>query len=135
MSVQQSVPENAPVMQAWKAHQKTEDYSNSLKWAVYPEHAEGSLWALFCAGYSACAIAMARDHLMTQQEHDATTDAIDLSIKFAELADGVANSVISEISMCYGFMPEFEAIMLHAVERKIMVMRHAAQTKAAGIKS
>ena len=72
-------PPNSALMQAWKAHKATEDYINSHKWAtVYiPEDdadeimriqesgknpwtrhmklraIEGSLWAMFAAGWRA----------------------------------------------------------------------------------
>ena len=68
MTTQQLVPENAPVMLAWKAHKTTEEYANSLRWAVDPKHAEGSLWALFYAGYFSCATAVARDAMPPEQE-------------------------------------------------------------------
>lgn len=59
------------------------------------------------------------------------TDALSLSIKIAERADKIATGIYDEISLSCGGRPEFEAIMLHAVERKIMAFRHAAQRKAA----
>lgn len=51
MSVESPVPKDSALMKDWEAHKATEDYANSLKWVAYPGHAEGSLWALFCAGY------------------------------------------------------------------------------------
>ena len=56
--IMQQISEDAPVMKAWKAHKATDEYANSLRWATDPAHAEGSLWALFYAGYFACAVAM-----------------------------------------------------------------------------
>ncbi len=63
------------------------------------------------------------------------SDALSLTIKIAERADKIAVSIYKEISLACGSRPEFEAIMLHAVERKIMDLRHLAQRKAAGVKS
>lgn len=40
-----------PVMIAWKEHQSTEVYQNSLRWAG--QHAVGELWASFLAGWKA----------------------------------------------------------------------------------
>lgn len=48
------VPENHPLMVAWKAHQETEDYKNSMKWAAKDnKYLEGSMWALFLSGFNA----------------------------------------------------------------------------------
>ena len=47
------VADDEPLMVAWKAHQQTEEYANSRKWAAFPEHLDGSLWALFMAGFFA----------------------------------------------------------------------------------
>ena len=48
-----AVGDDEPVMIAWKAHKETPDFANSKKWAAFPEHLDGSLWALFSAGFSA----------------------------------------------------------------------------------
>jgi hypothetical protein len=69
MPVEQQIPDDAPVMQAWIAHQATDEYANNLKWVAYPEHAVGSLWALFYAGYFACAVAAARDSMPPDPKH------------------------------------------------------------------
>jgi hypothetical protein len=47
------VPTDHPLMQAWTAHKATEEYANSRRWAHHEEHVDGSLWALFMAGYMA----------------------------------------------------------------------------------
>jgi hypothetical protein len=47
------LPSNSPLMVAWLAHKKTDDYANSLRWARVYENTEGSLWALFMAGFLA----------------------------------------------------------------------------------
>ena len=69
MSTMTPLPENDPMMLAWKDHKATEDYENSVRWAqnlgavtITPgphgtvltadhPHLEGSLWGLFIAGY------------------------------------------------------------------------------------
>jgi hypothetical protein len=57
MSAMTPISKDAPVMKAWNAHKNSDDFANSKKWAVYPEHVDGSLWATFYAGYFACAVA------------------------------------------------------------------------------
>lgn len=47
------VPKDDPLMRAWEAHKQTEDYANSKKWAAHEQHVDGSLWALFSAGWAA----------------------------------------------------------------------------------
>lgn len=51
--VMSAVPEDHPLMRAWKVHQATADFTNSKRWAVFPEHLQGSFWALFAAGFHA----------------------------------------------------------------------------------
>lgn len=72
MTAMTPCPEDHPLMIAWKAHQATEEFANSKKWAAYPEHLQGSLWALFMAGFNAAerrataaesALAAAREEL------------------------------------------------------------------------
>jgi hypothetical protein len=38
-------------MVAWNADKATAEYANTLRWAMHREHAEGSLWAAFSAGF------------------------------------------------------------------------------------
>lgn len=45
------VPENAPLMLAWKKYRASPEFTNSLKWAQQAEHTEGSLWAAFVEGW------------------------------------------------------------------------------------
>ncbi len=45
------VPENDPLMIAWKAHKTSMDYANTMTWAG--KNNEGSLWACFMAGFRA----------------------------------------------------------------------------------
>lgn len=47
------VPEDHPLMVAWKAYKESPDYANTKKWAMHEEHTEGSLWAAFMAGFAA----------------------------------------------------------------------------------
>lgn len=74
--VQSAVPADSPLMVAWEAYKETDDFKNSLMWATvtrytdtgsrnfaYDEpanqisnvqreqHAKGSLWAAFMAGF------------------------------------------------------------------------------------
>lgn len=47
------VPEDHPLMLAWKEFKLTDEYHNSKKWASHPEHVEGSLWTAFMMGWNA----------------------------------------------------------------------------------
>jgi hypothetical protein len=38
-------------MIAWTAYKTTDDFAHSKKWAAYPEHVDGSLWAAFEKGF------------------------------------------------------------------------------------
>jgi hypothetical protein len=52
---QQMADRESPLVISWEAFKKSESYENSKKWAAYPEHLEGSLWALFSTGFMAAA--------------------------------------------------------------------------------
>lgn len=76
--VSAKVPDNDPLMIAWKAYLETRDYANTLRWAkhftIVPDtetgqlkatsnHLEGSLWAAFMQGWIARAsLGKAADH-------------------------------------------------------------------------
>src|SRR6185312_13301722 len=47
------VSKDSPLWLAWEAYAATEEYANTKRWAVVPEHAEGSLWAAFERGFAA----------------------------------------------------------------------------------
>ena len=53
MSASAQIPNDHPLMQAWNAHQATAEYANSRRWAQHDYGVEGSLWALFVAGWMA----------------------------------------------------------------------------------
>jgi hypothetical protein len=61
--------------------------------------------------------------------------AIVLAKKIEERAGLIAASVKREIAIRCGDHPEFEVIMLEAVERKIAELRHSAQLQAAGVRT
>jgi hypothetical protein len=50
MSTEVQLPADAPVMKAWRAYQKSDDYQNSFQWAAKPEHRDGSMWAAYLKG-------------------------------------------------------------------------------------
>lgn len=50
----QAVPTDAPVMKAWKNHEASEEFANTLQWAGKANL--GGLWACFYAGFFACAV-------------------------------------------------------------------------------
>lgn len=51
--VMTKIPEDHPVIIAWREHQTTDDFANSYKWAAHPKHLQGSLWGVFLAGWMA----------------------------------------------------------------------------------
>lgn len=51
MPLETPVDKNSPLWKAWEAYEKTEEYANSFKWAGSEEHRQGSLWAVFLAGW------------------------------------------------------------------------------------
>lgn len=53
MSAMTPVPKDHPLMLAWEAYKATDEYANTKKWAAYPEHVDGSLWAAFEQGWRA----------------------------------------------------------------------------------
>lgn len=51
--VMQKLPDNHPLVIAWEAYRATEEYANSLQWAMQSHDkmtVEGSLWGAFVAG-------------------------------------------------------------------------------------
>ena len=53
MPVGSPLPENHPLMIAWKEYQKTKSFENVQRWIFIPEHTHGSQWALFRDGWLA----------------------------------------------------------------------------------
>lgn len=53
MSTMAPVPKDDPLMIAWEAYTATDKYANTKRWAIHPEHVEGSLWAAFMEGFKA----------------------------------------------------------------------------------
>jgi hypothetical protein len=47
------VPKGHPLMKAWEKFKASDEFANSKRWAAHPEHLDGSLWALFDAGWNA----------------------------------------------------------------------------------
>lgn len=52
----QAVPRSTALVKAWEAYKGTDDYQNTKRWAIHPEHVEGSLWAVFMKGWNAAAV-------------------------------------------------------------------------------
>lgn len=46
------VPEDSPVMVAWRRWEKTEEFENIRRWALQ-EHVRSALWAAFLEGFEA----------------------------------------------------------------------------------
>ena len=59
----QKVPEDHPLMLAWKAYQKTNDYRNTHEWAKIEQHTDGSLWAAFEQGWRAASLVAKRQEI------------------------------------------------------------------------
>jgi hypothetical protein len=53
MPVMTKIPDDHPMMVAWNAYMESEEFANSKRWAINPDHTEGSLWASFMAGFNA----------------------------------------------------------------------------------
>lgn len=51
MSVQTPVPADHPMMIAWNQYRESEEGLNAVRWAEHREHVQGSLWAMFTAGW------------------------------------------------------------------------------------
>jgi hypothetical protein len=47
------VPDDDPLMIAWKRYETSADYTNSFLWAAHEEHRNGSMWGAFSAGFMA----------------------------------------------------------------------------------
>ena len=60
------IPDDAPVMLAWKKYEASDEYANARKWALHKEaddrqHVDGSLWNAFIEGYRMCLMDMKRE--------------------------------------------------------------------------
>ena len=55
MPAETPISNDSPLMKWWNEYKDSESYKNSKRWAVNPEHTEGSLWAAFVAGWEAAA--------------------------------------------------------------------------------
>jgi hypothetical protein len=60
MTVQTPVPENDPLMIAWKAYKQSDSYGNTKSWATnidwikqHPDNVDGQLWSAFEHGWRA----------------------------------------------------------------------------------
>lgn len=43
--------EDSPLLKAWKAWKRTDDFANIRRWALMEPHVDGSMWAAFMAGW------------------------------------------------------------------------------------
>jgi hypothetical protein len=91
MPVMQQCPPDSPLMKAWMAYQKTDDFKNGLIWATVTrytdadnqnfdvnepanqisdlqreQHAKGSLWAAFMAGFNATHFVPSREIIVAE---------------------------------------------------------------------
>ena len=51
MPTETPVPQSDPLMKTWEAFKQSPAYVNAKTWAADPNHLEGSLWALYSAGF------------------------------------------------------------------------------------
>lgn len=99
MSVQAQVPNDHPLMIAWNAYKATDDYANTRKWAVYPEHVEGSLWAAFSQGFASLEAENAR---LRERHLDAAINAGDAYVAAEKRAE-TAEAQLAEARRALGF--------------------------------
>lgn len=82
-------PDDHPLMIAWEAYQRTDDFENAKKWATFPEHLQGSLWGLFMAGFNAATERAASLHESVRvhcaHEPDAGAGAMGAVIQYRDL--------------------------------------------------
>jgi len=112
MSTMTPLPDDDPMMLAWRAFQETDDYKNALKWVqelgsitfsfnangtrITAEHpyVEGSLWAPFIAGYE-------KGRTTRGKEISQVTDAFDVVKKAMKDDPELAWSWHSNIAMSF----------------------------------
>lgn len=58
-------------MIAWAEYQTSEEFKNTQKWAAHPEHLQGSLWAVFVAGFKVATERAASLHEQVDSASDA----------------------------------------------------------------
>lgn len=68
------VPKDHPLMKAWDAYKKGDEYANTARWARSSEHTEGSLWASFEEGWRAATerAAMLHESIDPACDHERT---------------------------------------------------------------
>ena len=70
MSTLTPCPQDDPLMIAWNSYKQSDKYANTKKWATDPNHTEGSLWAVFEAGYKAATERAANLHEQVDSASD-----------------------------------------------------------------
>ena len=45
------VDQDSPLWKAWLAYSETDSFRNTRRWALDPNHVQGSLWAAFHRGW------------------------------------------------------------------------------------
>lgn len=94
MPTMTAVPEDHPLMIAWKTYQATDDFANTKKWAMHHEHVQGTLWAAFMAGFQARQVAAteARNRTLDEAANIATT-AYSRRHEFPDIFENVAPAI------------------------------------------
>lgn len=65
------VPKDDPLMKEWESYHQSNAFKNAKRWAVDPNHVDGSLWAAFEAGFRAATARAADLH----EQIDSASDA------------------------------------------------------------
>ena len=68
------LPDDSPILIAFNQYKATQSYENTKKWALYPEHVEGSLWAAFMEGWELCELCtkVLKEHEQGEEPSDGT---------------------------------------------------------------
>jgi hypothetical protein len=82
-------------MVAWTAHLQSEAFINSKKWAAYPQHLDGSLWALFAAGFVA---GHAGPAAPSEPQPEAATPALSVPPDFITHRDAWRDAIVEAIN-------------------------------------
>lgn len=105
MPEMRALQEDHPLMIAWKKHQESDDFANSKKWAAYPEHLQGSLWALFMAGWKAAPLEQTTPEVDEEELLDIATAAFSqVQPKEWDFTDDAVQAVIDAVRphLCQG---------------------------------
>jgi hypothetical protein len=93
----------------------------------------GAAFVRYGAAVSSCATDLEDLEWMSPSQKTGTDQALDAHHKIEDQAYRIARNVNTKVALICENKPEAMMIMLEAVQRKIMTLRHEAERKAAGI--